>query len=371
MRRHSATASLFAALPIASTLLISSPATAQQPAGWVGNGHISAYTLQPGEFELSGGLSRVNDTIDFLNLREDLLSGNSRLIDNSGDLQGSTGEFRAGVWTGLEVFYKRQAHDLTLKVAPTARANILELSEQLTTTHTEWGARLKVYESPRLSTTLEVSKIDSRSEEFGGLLQRVQLNANTAITLDPPQRFSMDRLQDEGWLTRLIATYHLTDSTRVSVWAGYGESKATSGTSTELDFDVIRDAFLQTFDINETQYRAGLSINWQPLARLPLQAGYEYINISDRKANILSSNSTLLPTFLRGGNLASSATHNHTAYGSASWWFTPHLYSALTGRLFRNQFVGIMPHYNNPLSASFSETLYGYLEIKIGLKFTL
>ena len=55
------------------------PAQAEQPFGWVGNGHPSAYSLQAGDFELSGNLLRVNDTVDFLNLRNDLLAGNQRL----------------------------------------------------------------------------------------------------------------------------------------------------------------------------------------------------------------------------------------------------------------------------------------------------
>src|SRR5690606_10796766 len=104
---------------------------------------------------------------------------------------------------------------------------------------------------------------------------------------------------------------------------------------------------------------------------LPVQIGYEYINISDRKMSAISSNSSLLPSFLRGQNLDDSETSNHTAYASVSWWLTPRIYIGVSGKLFKHQFAGIIPHYNNPLSGSFSDTLYGYAELRAGLRFGL
>ena len=83
----------------------------------------------------------------------------------------------------------------------------------------------------------------------------------------------------------------------------------------------------------------------------------------------------LYPTITAGAaytsNINSSASHNHTFYGRVSWWITPNVYTSLSGKLFTNQFVGVVPHFNNPLSARFSETPYGYLELGIGFKFGL
>ncbi|ALO46434.1 hypothetical protein [Pseudohongiella spirulinae] len=365
-----------AAVAALLTFSIAPTTHAQQPTGWISNGHVSAYTLKPGEFELSGSALQVNDTIDFLNLRDDLLSGNSRLIDNSGDLSGTRGELRLGVWKGLELFYSRQQQDMTLKINPSSRANIIDLDDQLETTSTRWGARFVVFESgsnrqdrASSSLALQISRSENNSKAFGGFLQELRFNANVVVTLDPPQYFSMDRLADDGWQSRLIYSTALGSNTTLSAWVGYGESDASSGTSTEIDNSTIQDAFLQTFDLSEKQYLAGFNLNFQQIPRLPVQLGYEYLNISNRDQNIVSSNSSLLPSFLRGGNLADSATSNHTAYGTVSWWATPHLYASLSGKVFRNQFVGIMPHFNNPLSASFSDTLYGFVELKLGFKF--
>jgi len=125
-----------------STISFAGLAQAQQPSGWIGNGHTSAYTLGAGEFELSGSLLRVDETIDFLDLREEVLANNNRLTGNSGDLDGSRGTLRVGIWRGMELFYSRQQQDLTLKVAPNSRVDIADLDEKLQTTSTSWAASL-------------------------------------------------------------------------------------------------------------------------------------------------------------------------------------------------------------------------------------
>lgn len=52
-----------------------------------------------------------------------------------------------------------------------------------------------------------------------------------------------------------------------------------------------------------------------------------------------------------------------------NWWVTPEVYVGVAGKLFSNQFTGIIPHYNNPLSGSFGDLPYGYLEFRIGVNF--
>ena len=351
---------------------------AQQPHGWIGNGHTSAYTLQPGEFELSGKLLRVDDTIDVLNLREDLLAGTRRLVGNSGDLSGAGGELRVGVWRGLELFYRQQNQDLTLKIAPAGSVDIIDLDQELSTRSTAYGAKWVLYErssgdrsQPWTSAALELTRIENSSEDFDGYLERFRLNANTSVTFFDPPRFGLDRLRDKGWQSRFIVSQPLGRSTTLSAWAGYGKSESSSGTSTLAPYNLIREAFLQTFDIDETHYMLGASMNWQYFSRLPVQIGYEYIRVNDRTSTIKASNSSLVPSFLRGNNLSDSATDNHTLYGAVNWWITPQVHLGAAGKLLSNQFVGVMPHYNNPLSGSFSETVYGYVELKVGIKFAV
>src|SRR5690606_9819603 len=107
---------------------------ADTPSNWTGNNHVSAYVLEPAAFELSGTMLKVDDSIDFLDFREDLLSSNTRLAGDSGDLDGTRFNLKVGVWRGLELFYTRQTQDLTLTLAPVSSANIVELSSALETT---------------------------------------------------------------------------------------------------------------------------------------------------------------------------------------------------------------------------------------------
>jgi len=359
-----------------STISFAGLAQAQQPSGWIGNGHTSAYTLGAGEFELSGSLLRVDETIDFLDLREEVLANNNRLTGNSGDLDGSRGTLRVGIWRGMELFYSRQQQDLTLKVAPNSRVDIADLDEKLQTTSTSWGGKFVFYQTanpvpqrPWTSAALQVKYTENESDDFGGFLETLRFDANITIQLDPPQRFSLDRLKDDGWQAQLIFTHGLGDRLALSYWAGYGEQDSSSGTSTEIEQTSLQNAFLQTFDVSEELLTAGVSLNWQITPRLPLQIGYEYINIRNRDAVINSSSSPLVPSFLRGTNLNPSADNNHTLYGSLNFWISPHIYTGIAGKLFRNQYTGIMPHFNNPLSGSFSDITYGHLELTLGVKF--
>jgi len=358
-----------------------SPAQAEQPFGWTGIGHPSAYALAPGEFELSGNLLRVDDTIDFLNLRNDLLAGNQRLVGNSGDLDGRGGELRLGVWDSLELFYRQTGQDLALNIGPVSSADIDNLDTQLRTEREAYGVKWVFFESlnqdlsqPWTSAALELTSSQNRSDDFGGDLAGFRFSATGGVTFDPPGRFGLDRLRDEGWGARLLFSSALNASTTTTAWAGYGQTEASSGTSWDIDVGFFRDAFLQTFDIEESQYRLGASVNWQYFPRLPVQVGYEYIAITDRKQTIKrgeGSLSRLIPSLLNGGGLAESETRNHTVYGSVNWWVTPQIYLGAGGKLFSSQFTGIIPHYNNPLSSSFSDITYGYVELKLGVKFSI
>ncbi len=148
---------------------------AEQPFGWIGSGHSSAYSLKPGEFEISGRAMRVNDTLDFLDLRADLLATTARLTDNSGDFKGAGAELRIGIWQGLELFYQQNSQDLTLKVDMPAQYEVDDLDQalrtQVQTTGFKWVLRetvLRDRAQPWSSLALEGSYTKSKSDEFGG-----------------------------------------------------------------------------------------------------------------------------------------------------------------------------------------------------------
>lgn len=354
--------------------LFAAGAHAEQPFGWIGSGHGSAYSLKPGEFEIAGRAMRVNDTLDFLDLRADLLATTARLTDNSGDFKGAGAELRVGIWQGLELFYQQNSQDLTLKVDMPAQYEVDDLDQalrtQVQTAGFKWVLRetvLRDRAQPWSSLALEASYTQSKSDEFGGFIARIDLGDNAFIRFDPTSKFAMDRLQDEGWNARFIYTYPLTISTTASVWGGYAERDATSGTRWDIDFGALQRAFFQSFSSSEKQAIVGFNLNWQSYPRLPVQLEVEYLRIFDRKEDNQASTSPLLPSFLRGR--VAGANSNITARASIAWWATPQIYLQASGHLFKNQFTGILPHYNNPISGNFSEVMYGYAELKLGVRF--
>ena len=365
----------------AAAALSPKPALADQPFGWVGIGQPSAYALQAGEFELSGSLARVNDTVDVLNFRDELLAGNARLVGNTGDLKGSGGELRLGVWRSLELFYRQNTQALTVNIGPISNTEVDNLDSELRTDSEAYGAKWVFFEALNqdrsqawTSAALELSRTKNVSDDFGGDLAGIRFSATGGVSFDPPGRFGLDRLRDEGWQARVLFSTALSASTGATLWAGYGEAKASSGTSWDVDVSFLRNAFLQTFDSHEAQYTLGASLNWQYLPRFPVQIGYEYIRIADRELAIVRGDgrfSESIPSFLRGDQLATSETRNHTLYGSVSWWATPRIYLGVRGKLFSSQFTGVIPHYNNPLSSGFNDIAYGYVALKLGIKFGL
>ncbi len=103
---------------VALFLLHATGASGDTPLGWINNGTTSAYTTTRGELELSASIQAVNDTIDFLNVRDDLFANNQRLVGKSGDLDGFKLEAHYGITDFLSVFARHQEHELTVECIP-------------------------------------------------------------------------------------------------------------------------------------------------------------------------------------------------------------------------------------------------------------
>jgi hypothetical protein len=154
-----------------------------------------------------------------------------------------------------------------------------------------------------------------------------------------------------------------------SIWAGYGESQATSGTTSDLTADSIRQLFEQSLELKESYLYLGTSINVQITPRIPINISYETISISDSNFIQFPENpSSMLPGFLSGAN-QSSEDINHTLRVSVAYWLTRRLSISLSGNFYSNQFLGVLPHCNNPLSGSFSSLPCGFAGIELGYRF--
>lgn len=350
---------------------------ADTPLGWMNSDHLSAYTLDAMKFDLTASSLAVNETIDFLDIREDLLAGTRQLEGDSGDLEGERVELQFGITSYLSAFYRRQQQDLTIDLGEIKSINLVEIDDALSTTATAYGLKWNFFESGYFDNTrawqsasLEITRTENSTDDFSGSLDRITLSGNATVLFTQPQTFRVQDMDDEGWQARVLYSFPMGDTMTTSVWAGYAETDASSGTGSDIKIASLAAAFDQSFEVEESQLLLGGGLNWQITPRIPLQLSYEYLRINTSDiTTVVNPSNVLLPSFLQANNVSTiDANDNHTLRGSISYWVTPKFNVSLTGKLFSNQFLGVIPHYNNPLSGSFSEQPYGYAGIQLGLQ---
>jgi hypothetical protein len=365
-------ASLFAA---AFSLLFASLTFADRPFGWISHGSTDGYTPDQWSLEVNGSLMRVNDTLDFLNIRRDILADNPRLGGKTGDYAGYSGEIQFGVLPTLSVFYRHQQHDLTAQLTQPASLDLESVDTVLSTQRKSYGVEWAFFEaatkdksSPWRSASLELATHKNTSDDFGASIQRISMDPRSIVEFRPPQRFAVNRMADDGWTAKVAMTHGLTETITGSAWISHARNHAGSGTESQIELSAIADALLQTFDLKERQWSAGASVHWSITPRLPVSVSYEYINITDRQLiSTRGSTALTLPSFLRADNLTTETT-NQVLHGSIDWWITPDVFVGVGGKLMSRQFLGILPHYNNPLSGSLSNVAYGFAELRFGIK---
>lgn len=360
---------------IAALFISSSPALlADTPLGWINSANPSAYTLNKNQLEISFTGLAVNDTLDVFNIRDELLESNQRLEGDSGDLGGGKLEIHYGLSRNLTLFLKHQQHDLTIDLAPIESINLLDIDEALDTELSSLGVKWVFFEGNLLNSngnhsaaSLELSAFSNRSDDFELLLDEIHLD-NIDIFFRDPQTFSVANLEDEGWKARLAYTFPMGRLGTTSIWAGYSQAKATSATTTDITVETIARFFEQEFELEETYFTLGASLLIPITPRLPLIISYEYTNISKSDLQRDPAEPAFdLPGFLQ--NTAATEDDNHALHARLSYWLTPNLNLGLTANLYSNQFLGVIPHYNNPLSGSFSSVPYGFAGLELAYKF--
>ena len=349
---------------------LAEPSRAGAPLGWINSQNPSAYTTAPGELSFSLAGLTVNDTLDFLNIREDLLAGDQRLIGDSGDLSGSRLELHYGITDSLSVFYEQQQHDVRLEFGEIASANILEIDRDLETTARSAGLRWTFFTADLLNPndrptalSLELSAFNNDSDDFKLVADELRIN-NLELFFSDPRTFRINRLQDSGWELKLLASGELFNNGVISGWLGYRQSDSTAGTDSDIGSITVASFFEQDFRLEEDYVLFGASLNFQINPRLPILLSYEFIRTNDSVfSRIPVDPLEQLPGFLRGGSPV--ADSNHTLFGRISYWVTPALSVSVIGNLYSNQFLGVLPHYSNPLSGSFADKPYGYAGIEL------
>lgn len=218
------------------------------------------------------------------------------------------------------------------------------------------------------AASIELSAFSNKTNEFGLTVSEIYL-PNLTIFFRDPTTFSVANMEDEGWKAKLLYTWSMDSLGVATIWTGYGESSATSATTSTITSQTIRSYFEQTFDTNEEYLYLGASMTMDITPRLPVTLSYEYISITGseftREPLIPPSS---LPGFITQTN-QSGVDNNHTVQARISYWLTPALNLSLSANFYSNQYLGVIPHYNNPLSGSFTDKPYGFAGLQMGFRF--
>jgi len=373
-RRH---ASLATSIAITSLALgsLSAAAVADTPAGWISADNYGAYTLGTLDFELHLGGIAMNDGLDFSDSRYDILSNASLLEGEDRDLAGSVIDFQLGLTSFLTAFYRRQDSDLSIDFSYTPSVGLVTIDDELQTESDTYGLKWNIYESGRsrsnawTATSLELSFSEGSSDDFSGSYNGMTIQGQyTPFGTDAT--FTLQDLEDEAWKVRLIHTAPISRSITGTVWGGYSETEATASTSLSA-VNLLAPTLVQGFKTETSQYTLGGSLNWQITPRMPLQLSYEYIKVQDRD-DIMQVDPVLdpyLPDFLQAGNVGGDVENeNHIISANLSYWITRNITVSITGKVFSNQFLGVTPHYHNPLTAAFAQESYSYAGLHLGIK---
>lgn len=351
-------------------ILVNNCVLADTPVGWINSQNPSAYTASKGELNITIGGLLVNDTVDFLDIREDLLAGDRLLIGKSGDLGGQRIEFHYGITEWLAAFYVQQEHSIRIDFGEISSINLIDINSNLETTARSLNLRWTLFEADLLNPndrpsalSLELGAFQNESSNFDVVVDEIKID-NLTLFFQNPQTFSVNQLQDDGWEAKLLYSTEVFDGIVGSAWAGYKASESTAGTSSDLTSVTIARFFEQEFQLEEDYYTVGASLNFQIYPRLPILLSYQYLQTNSSSFTRFSDDSLdQLPGFLQGG--PPEVDSNHSLFGRISYWLSPELNVSFTGNLYSNQFMGVLPHYSNPLSGSFADKLYGYVGVEL------
>ena len=265
---------------------------------------------------MSGSKLQDNDSIDFLNIREDLLAGQQRLAGNSGDRDGERLEFHFSLTEDLSVFYTGQEQAFSLDLGPINSLELVDISRSLDTDMQSAGLKWTFWRGNLLNTdnrvsaaTLELSGSSNKTKDFDITVSEISL-ANLTVYFRDNATFSVAGMEDDSWKARLIYSWPFSAAAVATVWAGYGENDASSATTSDIVSTTIKKVFEQQFEVSEEYYYLEASLNWNLAPRLPLTVNYEYIRINDSQfSRDPVSPSRNLPGFLTQAPLPASGNH--------------------------------------------------------------
>lgn len=349
-------------------LLNCSSARAVKYPDWVFQDFTSAYTLHKNDFELTATWLCMNDTIDFLDLKESEI-GDSRLISTSlGDYSGGKVVAQYGLTDRLMLQGLYQKTDLDTSLGSSSTFSDVDSTNSLDTEQYKAGLRFKVLTETRgtPAVSLELSYRRNDSDDAGFTF--TELSSSSLTIPGGSNSLMLTDLDDSGYSLTVMASKNM-DPFVHTVFAGFGQYDSSSRLELSIDSDMMKAEIRQKFDVDEDIYTMGYTLGMKFFERMPIFISYKYIKTNvdmDAGSNTLSG---FLPARYTDPDAMESNSENHVLSGKLVYWMTPNVNLTLDVTIYKNQFLGVVPHYNNSFTNRFFDYKYGYIGIGLGIAF--
>lgn len=336
---------------------------------WVFQDMASAFTLRKGVVELTGYYLVVNDTVDVFDVREKELGDSHLLAGSIGDYSGFKGILNYGLTNRLMLHYSYQDGDMDTTLGTSSTFEGLDSTDTLSTRSHNIGFRLNILSESRKAPALALEAAYSRNDSddvritFTGIT-----TGKTRIDFADRQNIRMSNLSDDGFELKFLISKTMSKWITPTIWAGYSRYSADTKVSTSITLPSIKENFDRKFDMDEEAFSLGVGLGIQFFKRMPIFLSYRYITL-DRDIHTDTPLDTSILARYTNPDGMDEETENHIFSAKIVYWITPHVNLNLDGQLFTNQFLGIVPHYNNPLTNRFFYNMYGYLGIGLGVIF--
>ncbi len=329
--------------------------------------NIGAFTLPAKSFNIKASYNRINDDIDFLNIKEqELGSGVVSKYGSIGDSSGVDLSLAYGINDYISLYYDYE------------NLNMHYMGSTLNNHKNDLFLRLNISNHPSRffnSLSMDVGYVGNNAEDINiknvstlnSLLKKVKPNSNifiqddgVTISVDGDRvrlleedgtpiapYISIGNLSDLSLYFRFLAGMKWTNSV-LDLYAGvkyidiHGEIALEPSNNSVIKEKVSEFGKLD-ISRGEKQALVGLSYKIE-LGRLLLEANYEYNRIFGR--DIINDNN-----------------HNQIVNAAISTIITKNLLVFIGGKLMLNQFNGVIPYLYNEYTASKYDKKYGYMRV--------
>lgn len=334
---------------------------------WVFQDFTSAYTLHKNDFEVTGSWLGMNDTIDFLDVKKSEIGESNLLTTSIGDYSGGKVLIQYGLTDRLMLHGLYQKAELDTTLGSSSTFKDIDSTGSLDTTTYKAGFKFKLLteKSRTPAVSLSFSYRGNDSDDAGFTFS--ELNSSSITITNGNNSMMLTDLSDSGYSFNVITSKNTMPFVH-TVFAGFGQYSSNSKLKLSIDSDIMKAEIGQKFEIDEDIFFFGYTLGMQFFERMPMFISYKYMktDVDMHSSNTLSG---FIPARYTDTETMEDISENHVLSGKIVYWITPHVNLTLDGTIYKNHFLGIVPHYNNSFTNRFFDYNYGYIGIGLGIAF--